>query len=1017
MSDSGSTWLRFAVLGALECWAGPERVKLGGPVHERVLVTLLLEPGQAVPVARLVEAVWDDAAPATARHQVRKAVAVLRQVVPGGAGVITTEGAGYRAVVGDGVYLDLDDFLTCLDRAREAVAVGRTADAVSSLQHAVDLWRGPVLAGTGGRLIDTASAALRERHLAAVEQLVELRLGAGEAVRLVGDLVELVTAHPLRETFHAQLMLALVRSGRQAEALEAYTRVQRLLADELGIDPDTRLTGLRDAILRNDPSLTATGAPPLLPEPAEETTAPPCTLPYDLRDFTGREQELRDLLDHAGEPDGHSSRIVAIDGMGGVGKTSLAVHAAYLLAEQYPDGQLYVDLGGFTQQQPPMSVDSVAETLLRQLGVPVDRIPGDAHGKAAEWRAIAAQRRLLLLLDSAGSAAQVRPLLPPGANSMMLVTSRVRLVDLDGAHWISLGTMSSASSLAMLADALGEKRVAAEPEAAAALAELCGHLPLALRIAAARLHNRPRWPIAYLVERLGNESRRLDELRSGERSVELTLKLSYLGLTPKHRAALRLLALHPGHNNIEARSAAALLGTGVEEAEEIMEHLLDVHLIQQHELSYYAFHDLVRSFARRLGRRQAGSEDGGEAGEEDEAAVARLLGYYVLATDLACDLAFPGRVVLEPEQCDDSPSLPLLRDADHARKWLAREQDALRNAVVLAYRMGLHRHTAALARNAVFQFDAKGQFEECRQIAGIAVAASRRLGHDALLRVSLSNLAIAYWKLGRFYDGIAAATEGLELAVRLGDRRGEAKDTGVLGVLLGGLGRFDEALSRLQQSIALKRELGASRAEAESLTNLSTLYEQWGHFEEAAAAALRALQLNRALGARDNELVSLADLATAHLGLDQDEEAQRYLDLALELVDDASPAADRALVFALSAKAAHRRGDRDRFTALFGRAVVLGRTSRTPIRQVRVESILGGLELADGRGQAALQLHGTAHRIASEAKYQVEKARALQGLAQAHEAVGDHTAAVERRREADELFDELGIGARFRRSS
>ncbi|SDG59958.1 DNA-binding transcriptional activator of the SARP family [Lentzea fradiae] len=1005
--------LRFNVLGLLECWAGTTRLRLGGPVHERVLVSLLLEPGQVLSVPRLVEAVWEDAPPATAGHQVRKAVAKLRQVIPGGARLITTEGSGYRAVTG-WVDLDLDRFLSLLGQAREAAAAGSAAETATLLTRALALWRGPVLSGGGGRLINAASAALEERRLAAVEQLMELRLANREAAELVGELVELVAAYPLRETLHHQLMLALFRSGRQAEALEAYNHLRRLLADELGIDPDVRLTELRDAILRNDPSLVT---PQQVHAPAElipETDTPTCSLPYDLRDFTGRERELDELLDYAREEGG---RIVAIDGMGGIGKTSLAVRAAYLLAEQYPDGQLYVDLCGYTPQQPALSVDAVAETLLRQLGVPSDRIPGDAHGKVAEWRAIAAQRRLLLLLDNAGSAAQVRPLLPPGAHSMMLVTSRGRLLDLDGAYWISLGTMSPEASLAMLVDTLGEKRVAAEPAAAAAMAELCGHLPLALRIAAARLHNRPRWTIAYLVDRLGNESRRLDELRSGERSVELTLKLSYLGLTPQHRAALHLLALHPGHNNIDARSAAALLDTGVEEAEEIMEHLLDVHLIQQHELSYYAFHDLVRSFARRLGRQQGtgGERDRGQP--EDEVAVGRLLNYYVLATDLACDLAFPGRVVLESELRDDRASLPPLRDGTQARAWLAREQNALRNAVTLAHRMGLHRHAAALARNAVFQFDAKGQFEEYREIAEIAVASSRELGHGALLRVSLSNLAIADWKLGRFYDGIEAATEALNLALRLGDRLGEAKDTGVLGVLLAALGRFDEALSRLQRSIALKRELGARRAEAESLTNLSTLYEQWGHFEEAAAAARRALELNRELGTRDNELVSLADLATAHLGLGQDEEAQRHLDQAVELADDTSPAADRALVLALSAKVAHRRGEHARVATLAERALTLCRSSRTPIRQARVENILGGLELRDGRSQVALHLHGNAYLVASEARYLVEEARALRGLAEAYEALGDVRAAAERRRRADELFGELGIDEQYRRSS
>ncbi|HUQ54065.1 AfsR/SARP family transcriptional regulator [Lentzea sp.] len=999
----------------LECWAGTTRVKLGGPVHERVLVGLLLEPGQVLPVSRLVEAVWDDAPPATAGHQVRKAVAKLRQVIPGGAELIATEGSGYR-VVTDGVYLDLDDFLARLAHARQAVAAGRTADAVQSLQQAIDLWRGPVLSGGGGRLISTASAALQERHLAAVEQLMQLRLDAGEAVQLVGDLVELVAAHPLRETLHAQLMLALFRSGRQAEALEAYTRVQRLLADELGIDPDARLTELRDAILRNDSSLAVVPLPERLPEPVADTVVPECSLPYDLRDFTGRERELRDLLDHAREPGGRSSRIVAIDGMGGVGKTSLAVRAAYLLAEHYPDGQLYVDLHGFTEQRQPMSVDAVAETLLGSLGAPGDRIPGDAQGRIAEWRAIAAQRRLLVLLDNAWDAAQVRPLLPPGANSMMVVTSRARLVDLDGAHWISLGTMTPENSAAMLAETLGEKRVAAEPDAATALAELCGHLPLAMRIASARLHNRPRWTIAYLVERLGNESRKLDELRSGERSVELTLTLSYLGLEFRHRTALRLLALHPGHN-VEVYSAAALLGTTLHEAEETLEHLLDVHLIQQHELGYYAFHDLVRSFAHRLGRTgkaEGGRADNDDGGREDREAVARLLDFYVLVTDRACDLAFPGRVPLRSGLPETGVIAPLLRDADHARAWLDHEQNALRDAVLLAHRIGLHRHAAALARNVVFQLDAKGQFEDYREVAAVAVEASRHLEHEHLLRMSLSNLAVADWKLGRFYDGIAAATEALQLAVRLGDRRGEAKDTGVLGVLLGALGRFDEALSRLRESVALKRELGASRAEAESLTNLSTLYEQWGHYEEAAAAARRALVLNRELGDRNNELVSLTDLATALLGLGQDHEARECLDRARELMDKGFPAADCALVLALSAKAAHRGDERERVRAFADEALSLGRTSRTPIRQARIENVLGGLEMAAGRYESALELHTNAHRIASAVSYQVEEARALLGLAQVHEAIGN--AAAEYRRRADELFDELGIDVRFRRS-
>ncbi len=1016
LSRSEPKTLRFHVLGALECRAGTRRVGLGGRVQERVLVSLLLERGRVLPIARLVEAVWGNTPPVTAMHQVRKAVARLRQVIPGGSELIITEGCGYRAVT-NRVYLDLEDFLAKLREARQAIDAGLSAEPVGMLQQALALWSDPIRSCRGGHLPNAAPDAVVELRLAAVEQLMELRLNNGDASELVDDLAGLVAANPLREGLSAQLMLALYRSGRRAEALAAYARLHRLLAGELGIAPDARLTRLHEAILREDREL-ATPQPSSGHPRSWATTAHQCSLPCDVPDFTGREQELRSLLDYAHHPAAHQVRVVAIDGMGGAGKTALAVHAAHLLAEHYPDAQLYVDLRGFTPGRQQLSTETVAETLLRALGVPADRIPRDARRQIAEWRTVAARHRLVLVLDNAANAAQVRPLLPAGQKAVVLVTSRARLVDLDSAHCVSLGTMPPETSIAMLAGALGDDRVDSEPDATAALAELCGHLPLALRVVSARLHNQPKWRIGQLVELLGDESRRLDELRFGEQSVELTLTLSYRGLEPAHRNAVRLLALHPGCD-IDVHSAAALLGTTLDEAEDVLEHLLDAHLVQQPELGCYTFHDLVRSFAQRLGD-QDGSDAGHAAGNDDQAgrraAVARLLRYYVLSTDRACDLAFPGRVGLEPALRECLTALPPLRTAEHARKWLEHEQDTLREAVMLAYRMGFHEQAATLARNVVFQLDAAEQFEGYREVAQAAVASSRRLGHAPLLRMSLSNLAIANWKLGRFYEGIAAATEGRHLAVRLGDRRGEAKDTGVLGVLLGTLGQFDEALARLQESIAIKRELDAGRAEAESLTNLSTLYEQWGHYEEAAAAAHRALELNRELGSRENELVSLADLASAYLGLDQDRLAQACLDQATDLVDESSPSADWALVLALSAKVAHRAGLRGPASVLAGRALTLCRVSRTPIRQTRIENILGCLEFSNGRHESALRLYNSAHRTASEVGYQVEEARALRGLAQTHEAIGNATLADRYLRQAEGLFDKLRIQTRFRRA-
>ncbi|WAP55145.1 AfsR/SARP family transcriptional regulator [Streptomyces sp. S465] len=1054
MTEQKRDPVRLNVLGSLECLTDDgTQLPLGGPVHERVLVALLLSPNRVLPVSRLVEAVWDEDPPATASHQVRKAVAALRRRIPAGHELILTDGPGYRAVVAP-ERLDLSMFTEGLRRAQQEAAEGRTRAAVDTLSTALALWRGPVLAGAGGAVIAAASAALEERHLAATEQYYELRLSLGESGELVGDLRDLIGSHPFQETLRGLLMLALYRSGRQAEALAEFDSVRKMLSVELGIDPSERLTALHEAILRNSPELAAPSRPaPVPPATAAAATptghSPPplsaplptppppaptgphcCTLPYDLPDFTGRDRELRYLLEGSWGPDGQGGpgprpgrgpRIVAIDGMGGTGKTSLAVRVAHQLADYWPDAHLYVDLRGFTPGEPPLQPGAVAEAMLRTLDVPGERIPEDEAGRLALWRTTAAQHRLVLLLDNAVDSAQVRPLLPGTSDALVLITSRSRLVELDGAQWISLGMMPPQDSTALVARMLGEERMAAEPVAVAELAELCGHLPLALRIAAARLRNRPRWTVRHLVDRLRDETRRLDELRSGERGVTATLTLSYEGLAPAHRTAFRLLGRHPGAD-VDPYSAGALLGTDPSRAEEVLEHLLDTHLMQQHETGRYAFHDLVRSFAQWLTKQEGQEENTANETADataDATATQRLLDYYLAATEAACDIVFPGRAPLSAGP--DGPVLrpaavvPPLQNIARAREWLDREKDSLLAAVTLADRQGLYRHAAELARNVVFQLDSRGRYEEFRQVAGVAVTASRALEDRSLLALSLSNLAVADWKLGRFPEGLTAAEESLGLSVSLGDRRGEAKSTGMLGLLLATVGRFDEALPHLMQSISLKRELGAPRAEAESLTNLSSLFEHLGRYREAADAARRAVELNQRIGARDNEMVALTDLALALIGLGADEEARACLDRALEMSDDSDSLGDVALVLALSAKVRRRLGMPAGTPDHAERALELERESRAPIRQATVKNILGRLCGHRRDHTTALQLHTDAHRIASAVGYRIEMARALSGMAQACEALGDAAAADDHRRRADALFDQMGVAEAFRR--
>ncbi|MET9075382.1 BTAD domain-containing putative transcriptional regulator [Streptomyces sp. NPDC004232] len=998
MSGAAPHTVHFNILGSLEIWAGRHRLRLGGPIQERILAALLLEPGRVIPMTRLMEAAWDEDPPATAVHQVRKAVADLRRRVPDGSSLFLTEGRGYRAVVAED-QIDVGRFARLTAQARRELAAGASAGAAELLRTALALWRGPVLADQASRTITAAALALEERRLAAAEQLFQLRLDGGEAGELVGDLREVIADHPLRETLREQLMLALYRSGRAAEAVEEYGRVRDLLAEELGIDPGPQLVRLYEAILRDS-------VEPAVPEPEPEPEAEaapalsPCTLPYDLSDFTGREEELQQLLAYAAEP-ADGTRIVAIDGMGGSGKTSLAVRGAHQLVDRYPDGQLYYNLRGYSPGENPLAPSAVLGALLRSLGVPDQRIPEDEGGRSALWRATAAGRRLLLLLDNALDSAQVLPLLPASPGCLVVVTSRARLVDVDGADWISLRVMSPQDSTALLMETLGEQRMATEPEAVAELAELCGRLPLAMRIASARLRNRPRWTVQYLVDRLCDETRRLDELSSGERSVAATIQLSYQAMEERHRVAFRLLGLMPG-KEIDAHAGAALFGTDTRTAEDILERLLDVHLVLQQKLGRYCQHDLVRGFTQSL--RSADTE------AADRAAVERLLDYYVAASEQACALLFPSRSGRAAQLPASAATLPPVRDAGQAEEWLGREHRALLSAVGLAHERGLDRHAVHLARDVIFYLNLRGYFEEYEQVAQLAVDSARRQGDPSVLRSSLSNLTSSHWKLGRFRDGLKSAEESLQIACALGDRHGQAVSFDQLGLLHSYLGNLREGSDHLARSIDLHENV---MRKAMALSNLSTVCCWLGEYRRAAEAAEEAVALHGRGGEHVSQIPALNDLAIARLALGEPEQAKACLERALAVGDESSMPEDVALALALSADAEQRTGRRVPASA-HGReakALELVRARGTTVRCCEVENIVGRLHQRRGAYAEALRLHESALLRADSIEYRVALAHAHDGIARAALALGDTCLALRHRSEADGLFDAMGMPA------
>ncbi|MFD7083296.1 BTAD domain-containing putative transcriptional regulator [Streptomyces sp. NPDC002181] len=979
---------------------------------------------------------WDEEPPVTASHQVRKAVADLRRRIPGGGKLIVTDGPGYRVQVGD-EQLDLLEFNGHMQQARRAVAVGQPQEAADQLRAALALWRGPVMSGAGGSVVEAAGAVLEERRLGAAEQLFELRLALGEAGELIGDLRTLIAQHPLRESLRGHLILALYRSGRQAEALAEYAKVRELLVEELGIDPSTQLTKLYEDILRASPELAGPAARPVsvagppAPQPPEAAApdarrpAPsgagsdrfptlaslhgaPCTLPPGIPDFTGRERELAEVLEACRQDAGEGSRVVAIDGMGGCGKTSLAVRTAYQLAEEYPDGQLYADLRGFTPGEKPQRPAATLGGLLRTLGVPADSIPDDEAGLIGLWRATLTGRRLLLLFDNALDAGQVLPLLPSSTECLVLVTSRARLLDLDGADWISLGVMEPRESRVMLDEILGDSRVAREPEAAAELADLCGHLPLALRLAVARLRNRPRWTVRYLVERLEDETRRLDELSAGERSVAATLSLSYKALEPELQAAFCLLGLHPG-GEVDVYSAAALLETGVRDAEDMLEDLLDMHLLVQNEPGRYAFHDLVRTYALSLGE--------GRGGREAREADGRLLAYYTAATEAACTLLFPSRRRMDVDAPGTAYALPPMRREDRTLEWFDRESAGVQTLLARGGHEESPRLVFALARNASFHLNLRGRFAEFEAVCRAGLIATRGMGDPLLICRALNNLGVACWRLGRFTEAVEAGEEALDWARKAGGLDDEAVSLGLLGLAHYAMGNLTSAYDYTTQAVRAFQTGDVKRLaqqQAEDLNTLGTVCLALGRHDEAAEAVHRAIEISRTHPHSGGEVTAWTSMALAQIGKGEFEAAHVSVTRAWAL---SATAVEEHLVLTLAvwSDVSDRLGDAHRAQEQEDRALELISHRTSPQRRSRVDNILALRHARNGRHEEALRLHERALACAEVMEYRVEMAHALDGMAAAAGQLGLPAAAQYRER-AEMLFEAMGVPPEGRRT-
>jgi DNA-binding SARP family transcriptional activator len=871
--------LRYSVLGPVRAWLGGVELRLGPPRQRAVLAMLLLNANRVVTLDAIADGVWGEAIPVTAVNVVHTYISRLRRILEPGrrqretAHVLARAPSGY-VLRADPGQLDLDEFHDLIRRARACRAAGDPAGAADAYTATLALWVAPALAGIPGPAAENERTRLAELRLTVLEEWAETLLEFGGHHRLSSELLALAAEYPLRERIQALLMTALYQSGRQAEALMVYTRTRTLLADELGIDPGPELQRLHLQILTGDAVLAASKGESLQPEPSV-----PHQLPTDIPHFAGRAEQLRQIttsLEAASER-GEKVAIAAIDGMGGVGKSVLAIHAAHQLtrAGRFPHGQLYLNLHGATPGLDPLEPLDAIGYLLRALGVEAARIPTQLDEAAAMFRTLTAERRLLVVLDNARDAGQVRPLIPASPACAVLVTSRQILatLDLTDAQPSHLDVLPENEALTLLARLVDSKCVHAEPESCAQMVRWCGYLPLAIRIAAARLTARPSWRVCELVDRLAaaDATYRLEELRAGELGVQASFDVSLQALQhspdPADQAAAKafgLLSL-PDGPDLDVMAAAALLDQPKRATQTLLERLVDAQLLQTPQPGRYQFHDLVRLHARQCAIQGLWTE------AEQTAAIIRLLTFYTASASDTLALLRPGDHRLRSGASQGISGLQRFPDAEAALVWLEGERPNLLAAIAqTAATPAIPNELAFRLTSALYGFFVThGHWADGVRANQMTLDLARRNGDRAAQAQAHCDLGAFYWWLGRYEQALSHHRQSLTLARELGDFRCQATSLSGLGNDCVRLGRYQDAIGHYQESLALARDRRDIRGQGAALGNLGNIYHLIGRYSESLACHQDSVILFRQLGDRRGQAGSLTSLGKGYekLGL------------------------------------------------------------------------------------------------------------------------------------------------------
>lgn len=926
----GRARLEVALLGPVEVHRDGVAIPVPPGRPTVILAALAARPGTVVPVDALAGWLWPDDEPVHPRAAIQTHVARLRAAL----------GEGFVQAAGDGYRLDLSPDAVDVTRFRELVAAGRDAEPVTELtllREALALWRGDPLAGLNPADLEKATAPLLvEELLSATERMNELRLRLDRTdEEFVPSLRRLVAAHPWRERLWAQLMLALYRQGRQGDALAAYHEVVTVLRDDLGIDPGPELTDLHRRILDTDPALLATapGGRPGAGTGAAGAAAvarPPVQLPRSTTRFVGREHEI-DLLTAVLSENREWARLGLISGPGGSGKTTLALHVGHALREAHPDGQLFAELRGSTAPADPSDV--LAE-FLRALATPEEDIPATRDERAALFRSACAHRRLLVVLDDAVDAAQVTPLLPGAGGCSVLVTSRPQLSMIPADVQIDLALFTDDDAYELLESMVGRDRLAAEPDATALVIGACQGSPLALRIAGGRLVTRPAWPIDHFAERLLTS--RLDELEMGDLSVRSMLMASVQGLDPAIAFRFRLLAAVPGPA-VDVETAAATWDVGPDDARGVLEHLVDVRLIDSAAPDEYRWHDLVDDHLRAVADPHRVT-----------AARRRLVRYYLRCLHNLWPVLRPGGAGVE------------------SGAWFPHEvagREFTERAEVHAW---LHPHASLMTSLGLsgLHSDQQDIVDESAALL-LALARSR---YECCREVHTEDLSRAV----------------LDVPAKLGDPLLTARAWHSLALSLGAQSRRAEALEAGAHGLAVRRELGDRYGEVIMLHNMAVWHELDGSYEQAAELFEHCADAEDVLSPEVRRRCR-RNLADVQISMGRYDDARRNLERTGEGVGT-EPGVE---LFDQLLAVAHldlETGAADRAVAGFERAVaVAAELDSIPLQATGLVKEANALRRAGGDGggpaarAAALAREGHLADVEAEALSELGHSRSRQG--------------------------------------